>query len=166
MVSAGWASFRGVNAAAALDSREFILPDAAATGALGSRLAAILGIGDVVCLKGALGAGKTTLARGAVAAWAGADEAPSPTYTLLQIYEGAAGPLWHVDLYRLKHPEEAWELGLEEGFATAICLIEWPERLGPSLPPQRLEIELTPYGEGRRAVLSGFGAWRARLDEI
>jgi tRNA threonylcarbamoyladenosine biosynthesis protein TsaE len=156
-----------VNAAALLDSRELTLPDAAATVALGARLGAVLRRGDVVCLSGGLGAGKTTLARGAIAVWTGASQdAPSPTYTLMQIYEGPKGPLWHIDLYRLEHAEEAWELGLEEAYAEAACLIEWPERLGGALPRDRLDLTLAPFGEGRRATLKAFGAWRDRLDTI
>jgi tRNA threonylcarbamoyladenosine biosynthesis protein TsaE len=150
-----------------VDSREFALPDAAATLALGHRLGAVLQLGDVVCLSGGLGAGKTTLARGAISAWTGADEeAPSPTYTLVQTYEGEKGELWHCDLYRLKSPDDAWELGLEDAFATAACLIEWPERLGGALPRDRLEVELAPEGEGRRAALAAHGAWRAKLDTL
>jgi tRNA threonylcarbamoyladenosine biosynthesis protein TsaE len=151
--------------AALVDSREVALPDAAATLALGARLGALLRVRDVVCLTGALGAGKTTLARGAIGVWTGRDEeAPSPTYTLAQIYEGAHGALWHVDLYRLKAPEEAWEIGLEEAFADAAVLIEWPERLGAALPRERLDIVLSPRGEGRTARLKGFGEWEHRLD--
>ncbi|MES1200780.1 MAG: tRNA (adenosine(37)-N6)-threonylcarbamoyltransferase complex ATPase subunit type 1 TsaE [Pseudomonadota bacterium] len=154
-------------AALDLDSRTLALPDAAATHALGIRLGAALTPGDVVCLLGGLGAGKTTLARGAIEAWTGhAEEAPSPTFTLVQTYDGEKGVLWHADLYRLKHPEEAYELGLDEAFAECACLIEWPERLGDALPPDRLDIALTPEGEGRRAVLSGHGAWRSRVHAI
>lgn len=143
------------------------MADPAATLALGRRLGAQLEAGDVVCLSGGLGAGKTTLARGAIEAWTGAPEdAPSPTYTLVQTYDGPKGPLWHVDLYRLKRAEEAWELGLEEAFAEAACLIEWPERLGAMLPGDRLDVSLALEGEGRRATLTGVGAWRARLDAI
>jgi tRNA threonylcarbamoyladenosine biosynthesis protein TsaE len=150
-----------------VDSREFALPDAAATLAFGHRLGAVLQAGDVVCLSGGLGAGKTTLARGAIAAWTGADEeAPSPTYTLVQTYEGEKGELWHCDLYRLKSPDDAWELGLEDAFATAACLIEWPERLGGALPRDRLDVELAPQGEGRTAALTARGAWRAKLDSL
>ncbi len=156
-----------MSAQALVDSREIVLPDAAATQALGKRLGARLAPGDVVCLGGNLGAGKTTLARGAIEAWTGQrEEAPSPTYTLVQTYEGERGELWHVDLYRLKRPEEAWELGLEDAFAHAACLIEWPERLGGQLPRDRLDIELTPHGEGRRAALAAHGAWRTKLDAI
>jgi tRNA threonylcarbamoyladenosine biosynthesis protein TsaE len=156
-----------VTASALLDSRAIVLPDAAATLALGARLGAQLKKGDVVCLAGDLGAGKTTLARGAIAAWTCRDEeAPSPTYTLVQTYEGARGELWHVDLYRLKRPEEAWELGLEDAFAEAATLIEWPERLEGQLPRDRLDIALAPSGDGRRAALTAHGAWRTRLATI
>lgn len=149
------------------DSRVIALPDAEATVALGRRLGAVLEIGDVVCLAGGLGAGKTTLARGAIAVWTGADEeAPSPTFTLVQTYEGAKGPLWHVDLYRLKGEDEVFELGLDEAFGAAANLVEWPERLGGALPRDRLDIALEPSGEGRRAVLTGRGTWRTRLDAI
>ena len=149
------------------DSREITLADAVATLALGRRLGEALGPGDVVCLSGNLGAGKTTLARGAIEAWTGqAEEAPSPTFTLVQTYEGDRGELWHVDLYRLKRPDDAWELGLEDAFAEAACLIEWPERLEGQLPRDRLEIELTPQGEGRNAALTAHGAWREKLGTI
>ena len=150
-----------------VDSRDIALPDAAATQALGARLGARLTQGDVVCLAGNLGAGKTTLARGVIEAWTGeAEEAPSPTYTLVQTYEGARGELWHVDLYRLKRPQEAWELGLDDAFATAATLIEWPERLEGHLPHDRLDIALSPEGEGRRAALTAHGAWRQKLAAI
>jgi tRNA threonylcarbamoyladenosine biosynthesis protein TsaE len=156
-----------VSAPTLVDSRDIALPDAAATLALGQRLGARLTRGDVVCLSGNLGSGKTTLARGVIAAWTGVSEdAPSPTYTLVQTYEGARGELWHVDLYRLRRPEEAWELGLDEAFVRAACVIEWPERLAGDLPPDRLDIELTPYGEGRRAALTAHGAWRTRIEQI
>ena len=149
------------------DSREIILADPDATLALGARLGARLMRGDVVCLTGGLGAGKTTLARGAIKAWTGEpQEAPSPTYTLVQTYEGARGQLWHVDLYRLKRAEEALELGLEDAFVDAACLIEWPERLEGMLPRDRLDIALEPQGEGRRATLKGRGKWGARVGTI
>jgi len=156
-----------MSAQSLVDSREIRLPDAGATLALGRRLGARLGRGDVVCLSGDLGAGKTTLARGAIEAWTETEtETPSPTYTLVQTYEGARGELWHVDLYRLKRPDDAWELGLEDAFADAACLIEWPERLEGQLPRDRLDVELKPEGEGRSAALKAHGAWRTRLATI
>ncbi len=146
------------------DSLVVALPDAAATAAFGERLCARLQVGESVCLSGELGAGKTTLARGAIEAWTGApEEAPSPTYTLVQTYQGARGELWHVDLYRLKTAEEAWELGLEDAFQQAACLIEWPDRLEGLLPRDRLDVELRPDGAGRTATLVAHGAWRAKL---
>ncbi len=149
------------------DSRAVDLPDAAATEALGARVGAALAIGDVVCLTGPLGAGKTTFARGAVQAWVGhPEETPSPTYTLVQTYEGPRGVLWHMDLYRLHAPEEAMELGLEEAFAAAACLVEWSERLGPFLPRDRLDIAFSMAGDGRRAALTGVGGWRARVHDL
>ncbi len=158
---------RPVSVETLADSREISLSDPAATMAFGRRLGARLTPGDVVCLSGGLGAGKTTLARGAIEAWTGkAEEAPSPTYTLVQTYDGPKGELWHVDLYRLKRAEESWELGLEDAFAAAACLIEWPERLEGRLPRDRLDIALAPAGEGRCALLKAHGAWRTKLDAI
>jgi tRNA threonylcarbamoyladenosine biosynthesis protein TsaE len=156
-----------VSAQTLADSRRIALPDAAATLALGRRIGALLAAGDVVALRGGLGAGKTTFARGAIEAWmAEAQEAPSPTYTLVQTYEGPRGELWHTDLYRLKRPEDAWELGLEDAFANAACLIEWPERLEGALPRDRLDIAFEPEGGGRLAILTAHGAWRQKLDAI
>jgi tRNA threonylcarbamoyladenosine biosynthesis protein TsaE len=145
------------------------LPDLAATARLARSLAARARPRDVIGLSGDLGAGKTTLARAfieAVAASTGcpAEEVPSPTFTMVQVYEFPGLSIWHFDLYRLQAPEDAFELGLEEAFAHAVSLIEWPERLGPLLPPDRLEVRLEPGdGEGRRAVLHGFGNWAPRV---
>ena len=148
---------------------EFDLPDAAATQALGAALSPRLKAGDVVALRGDLGAGKTELARGLIRALFGADTGvPSPTFTLVQTYEDDSVrlSLWHFDLYRLEDPEEAFELGIEDAFADAISLIEWPERLGRHLPKRRLEVSLSHAGEGRRATLSGGGDWPDRLARL
>lgn len=143
------------------------LPDETATAALAERLAGLAAAGDVIALQGELGTGKTSFARAFIRARGGGEEVPSPTFTLVQIYDLDPVPVWHFDLYRLHAPEEAWELGIEDAFATAISLIEWPERLGPLLPPRRLEVALA-FGdrpEARRAVLSGGSGWRRRLAE-
>ena len=102
----------------------------AATHDLAGRIAGLARPGDAILLEGGLGSGKTSFARGFLRALGIAEEVPSPTFTLLQVYDTANGPVWHFDLYRLKRPDEALELGLEEGRAEAILLIEWPERLG------------------------------------
>ncbi len=143
---------------------ELPLPDLAATRALAHRLAPCLGAGDIVGLAGPLGAGKTTLARETIAALAEAGGAgdpgavPSPTFTLVQVYDTGAVPVWHFDLYRLERPEDAEELAIVEAFATAISLIEWPERLGPLMPADWLELALDFDGpEARRARITGHG---------
>lgn len=144
------------------------LPDEAATAALAARLARRARAGDVIALRGELGAGKTTFARAFIHALGGDEEVPSPTFTLVQLYELEAATIWHFDLYRLQAPEEAWELGIEEALATGIALIEWPERLGPLLPERRLDITLAFGNEAaaRRAVLSAGPDWAARLEGI
>lgn len=144
------------------------LADEAATLRLGAALAARARRGDVLALRGPLGAGKSTLARGFVRALAGADEeVPSPTFTLVQTYDTPAGEIWHFDLYRLERPDDALELGIEDAFAVAICLIEWPERLGGWLPRRRLDITLVPTGDGgRTAVLASPEQWKERLQDM
>lgn len=139
------------------------LPDEAATAAIGAKLASVLRPGDMVLLEGNLGAGKTTLARGLIAAFAGAEEAPSPTYTLVETYEGERGQLWHFDLYRLEKSEEIWELGLEEALDNGILLIEWPERAGSLLPAGGLPLKIEIRPHGRALVIDASPDWAARL---
>ncbi|WP_050527100.1 tRNA (adenosine(37)-N6)-threonylcarbamoyltransferase complex ATPase subunit type 1 TsaE [Pseudorhodobacter aquimaris] len=132
------------------------LPDDAATTQLGKLLASYLQAGDVVLLSGSVGAGKTHLSRALIRQKLGRDEdIPSPTFTLVQTYEGAECEIWHADLYRLSHPDEALELGLDAAFETAICLVEWPDRLGGYVPPNALNIELRAADDGRMAQITG-----------
>jgi tRNA threonylcarbamoyladenosine biosynthesis protein TsaE len=140
------------------------LADEAATERLGAALAARLRPRDVVALEGGLGAGKTTLARAILRAAAGDPEliVPSPTFTLVEIYETPGAAWWHFDLYRLEQPEQVFELGWEEARAEGVALVEWPERLGPLLPRERLTVRLAIEGEGRRATLEG----EARFGDI
>ena len=133
------------------------------TARLGAAIAAALRPGHAVLLFGPLGAGKSTLARGLVRALTTLDEeVPSPTFTLVQSYDGATFPIAHFDLYRLKHASEVIELGLDEALDTGAAIIEWPERLEGDLPPDRLEVRLLQDGEGRRATLTWFGSWTGR----
>ena len=146
------------------------LPDERATDDLARRLAALLGPGDAVLLAGPVGAGKSHLARALIRARLGDPEAevPSPTFTLVQPYEAPpgpmGGPILHADLYRLSGPADLAELGFPEAFAQALCLVEWPDRLGPLAPPEALRLSLEPWGEGRLATLEGGGPWAARLE--
>lgn len=143
---------------------DFRLPSEAATERLGAAVAAELKVGDTVCLSGPLGAGKSTLARALIRALTSAEEeVPSPTFTLVQFYEGCI-PVAHFDLYRLTSPEEARELGLDEALDEGAAVVEWPQRLEHRLPPDRLDIEFAfdETGEGRRVRLTPHGAWEGR----
>ena len=143
------------------------LPDEAATAALAAAIASRARAGDVIALKGELGAGKTTFARAFILARGGGEEVPSPTFTLVQLYD-LDPAIWHFDLYRLDQPGEAWELGIEEAFVSGISLIEWPERLGTLLPRRRLLITLdfADRPQARRAAFDAGGEWQARLREV
>ncbi len=139
------------------------LADEAATLACGARFAALARSGDCIGLSGGLGAGKTTFARGFIRALAGEVEVASPTFNLVQTYETPRGLLWHADLYRLKHPEELQELGLEEGFESGIVLIEWPEIAESMLPPGHLRLTLEMADGGRVLICNAGSGWYSRL---
>lgn len=142
------------------------LPDPDATDALARRMAGRVGAGDVLLLEGPIGAGKTAFARALIHALGVAEDVPSPTYTLVQTYE-AGLEIWHADLYRLTHPDEAVELGLTDAFDTALCLVEWPERLGADRPESALTLRFSLDGEGRLVTFdSADGTWEARLDDL
>jgi len=150
------------------------LPTLDATKDLAARIAKCLRVGDIVALKGPLGAGKTTLARYVIQGLGWMEsEIPSPTFTLAQEYDFSKFTLWHFDMYRLEAPEDAFEIGVEEAFATGVSLIEWPERLGGYLPLQRLDVTLSfrddagRDDEGARQVeLSVESAWADRVDQL
>ncbi|MBN8529798.1 MAG: tRNA (adenosine(37)-N6)-threonylcarbamoyltransferase complex ATPase subunit type 1 TsaE [Caulobacterales bacterium] len=146
------------------------LTDAEATTRLGAALAPLLAVGDAVLLRGPLGMGKSTLARGLIRALTRPDEdVPSPTFTLVQFYESDP-PIAHFDLYRLTGPQEAVEVGLDEALDRGAVLIEWPERLGENpaawLGADPLTIDLAERGQGRRATVSGVGGWQQRLRDL
>ena len=138
------------------------LPDIAAMGALGRRIAAQLRPGDVVALSGGLGAGKTTLARGIIAALGHVGEVPSPTFTIVETYD-LDPPLVHADFYRLESPREAEELGLEDYRQGAALLAEWPENAGGFADePGCLAVTLEIAGSGRKAIVEAGADWLGR----
>ena len=125
------------------------------TLALGAALAPGLRPGMVVYLRGELGAGKTTFARGVLGALGVTGRVKSPTYTLVEPYTISSLYLYHFDFYRLKYPDEWVEAGLREYFnETAICLVEWPEKGGGQLPQPDVTIELAVTGNGRNTTIS------------
>lgn len=143
---------------------ERLLADETQTARLGEDLALALRAGDVLALKGDLGAGKSTLARALIRALAddAGLEVPSPTFTLVQSYDTRV-PVHHFDLYRLTSAAELDELGFEEALAQGAALIEWPERADGYLPKATVLIELVQHGEGRLARLSGQGVTFDRI---
>lgn len=155
-------------------ANDVILADEGETLDLGGRIASILRPGDCIALYGDLGAGKTTLARGILQALGLEEEAPSPTFAIVQPYEPPETRIqvWHIDLYRLEDPAEAMELGLDEARRDVAMLIEWPERLGAALWPDALKLTLAiapqPAGQAvgqsaaRRLTATVPQAWEER----
>lgn len=134
---------------------EFVSRAPEETIAFGKKIAASLQSGDVLCLEGDLGAGKTHLVKGIAAGLDIApDEVRSPTYTLIHEYEGRL-PLYHFDCYRMETPEEALEIGAEEYFyGSGVCVIEWPGRIEPLIPDEAQWISISIAGvEVRKFVI-------------
>jgi len=144
------------------------LDDEADTARLAERLASMTRPGDMIALSGGLGTGKTVLARALIRArTTPEEEVPSPTFTLVQVYETDAEPIYHFDLYRIEDTEEIYELGFEEALSDGVVLVEWPDRLGSLLPLDRLDVELVQGAEADRrfARLTGCGYWIARMTD-
>ena len=134
-------------------SQPHVVDDESATLALGASLAAGLAAGDIVLMEGALGSGKTTLARG-IAAGLGVppERVHSPTFTLVNHYRGRL-PVYHIDLYRIQKPKDLLEVGLEELLGTdGVALVEWPERLGSWLPRSAIRVSIQDRGGNRREI--------------
>jgi tRNA threonylcarbamoyladenosine biosynthesis protein TsaE len=139
-----------------------IVEDEQATARAGARLAAVAKAGDVITLSGPLGAGKTTLARGFIAALGHSGDVPSPSFAIVQPYEELDPAVWHVDLYRLEDPSELAELGLDAA-AEGVLLVEWPERAGPDAWPQALQLSLEPTDACYRSLTAKVpSAWEDR----
>lgn len=148
-------------------STSLFLPDDDATTRLGARIATVLRAGDCLLLSGQIGAGKTHFARAVINARLAAaglrEDVPSPTFTLVQTYDDGQIEIWHADLYRLSHPDDVVELGLEDALADVISLIEWPDRLAV-LPPGALWLDFGIEVTGRSVTMtSDTPDWANRL---
>jgi tRNA threonylcarbamoyladenosine biosynthesis protein TsaE len=143
-----------------------VLASEDATTTLAACIAHRLVAGDCLLLSGSIGAGKTAFARALIRSRMEhpSEDVPSPTFTLVQTYQAKDVTIWHADLYRLTHPDEVLELGLEDAFSTSICLIEWPDRLGSLAPANAvgLSFEATPEG-AHLVTLCGPLEWQGRI---
>ncbi|WP_208347178.1 tRNA (adenosine(37)-N6)-threonylcarbamoyltransferase complex ATPase subunit type 1 TsaE [Pseudaestuariivita rosea] len=145
------------------------LPNEDATRKLAHIISSSIAVGDTILLQGDIGAGKTFFARALIKALIGPDEdVPSPTFTLVQIYQTETFEIWHCDLYRLTSPDEALELGLEEVFAEAVCLIEWPDRLGDAVPKECLTLRFQALDNGQHEVnvTASTPRWQRLLEQL
>jgi tRNA threonylcarbamoyladenosine biosynthesis protein TsaE len=123
-----------------------------ATGALAARLAGVARPGDVLCLWGELGAGKTVFAKGFGAGLGVRDTISSPSFVLMGEYAGRL-PLFHIDLFRLASAEEALDGGLlDDRQGAGVVVIEWPDRLGAALPRERLDVHIDGVGDAHRQI--------------
>jgi tRNA threonylcarbamoyl adenosine modification protein YjeE len=148
--------------------KQATLKSEAETAALGGRIAKLLRAGDTVTLSGTLGAGKSVLARAIVRHFLPGEEVPSPTFTLVQTYETPAFSISHIDLYRVKTPNEVRELGLDEALERGVLLIEWPDRMGALLPLDRLDVVFEGVEDDEERILKiiGRGSWASRVKEL
>jgi tRNA threonylcarbamoyl adenosine modification protein YjeE len=142
--------------------------DERGTQNLADLVTSFVGAGDLVTLSGDLGVGKTAFARALIRRLMDDPdlEAPSPTFTLMQVYDGPNFPIVHADLYRISNPDELGELGWDEATDSALVLVEWAERAGGALPVERLDIALSiPAGDDNARVvqLNGYGGFAPRL---
>ena len=132
---------------------EFFLKNENDTIKLGKKIAYISSIGDILCLKGKLGIGKTTLARAIIQSLTNVDKVLSPTYPLMINYQYKNSYIWHFDLYRLKNANEIWNLGFEEALNDGIIIIEWPEIIKDILPKNKIVVSLFEIEDNQRKAI-------------
>ena len=147
--------------------KTFLITTLEQTNALAASFAQLLKQGDIVALCGTLGVGKTAFTRALVQSFLPQEEVPSPTFTLLQTYETEKFPLFHFDLYRLKQPDEVFELGIEDAFYDGVSLIEWPEKMGNILPQKKIvKIQIQSNDETRTFTFTSENPnWLERIEK-
>ena len=148
-------------------SLEYVTTSPGETRALGAGLARVLRAGDVILLRGPLGAGKSELTRGIASGLGVAETVTSPSFTILNVYESGSLPLYHFDWYRLSSADELYDLGMDEYLGgNGLAVVEWPERCPEAVPEDCLEITLIPgSGEQRLIRLATLGRFR-QLDRV
>ena len=147
--------------------KTFVSTSEAETEALAKKVALMAQKCDVFALYGTLGMGKSVFARAFIQSLTKAEEVPSPTFTLVQEYQAADFDIYHFDLYRLKSPDEVFELGFEEAVYGGVSLIEWPEKAGAWLPKNIFKIEILPHKDGRSVVIeTDFQEKISRLEQL
>ena len=143
------------------------LPDLNAVQRFAQVLAPLIQQGDVIELKGTIGVGKTTFARALIRTLGGKEEVPSPAFTLVQTYHLDRLKVWHFDLFRLRHPIDIYELGIEEAMIHGLSLIEWPENMEPYTIHHGIEITFFHHiGEIRKVTITAHGNWHDRLHQL
>jgi tRNA threonylcarbamoyladenosine biosynthesis protein TsaE len=144
---------------------EFFSRSPEQTRRIGMRLGGLLQPGDLICLQGDLGAGKTTLVQGTAQGWGSLDSVSSPTFVLVNEYRRPdSGQLFHMDAYRLESGLEAAELDIDRMLAEGALIVEWPERVSSVLPEEELRIKLDLIGEEQRQMR--FKAKGSRYDRV
>lgn len=133
--------------------RQFISKNEQETIEIASTIAKSVKAGTVIALYGTLGAGKSAFCRGFIQSLCPkVGDVPSPTFTILQTYEATDFDIYHFDMYRLKQPEEAFELGIEDAFIEGVSLIEWPEKIGSLLPKTATKITIIIQSDQSRLI--------------
>lgn len=135
--------------------KQFISTSEEETLQIAAQFAKMLKPGDVVALHGTLGVGKTAFTRGVIQSLTDAKEVPSPTFTLLQTYDTPDFILYHFDMYRLKSPEEAYEIGIEDAFTDGVSFIEWPQKIGSLLPKKHIDVSIEIKPDYRLITIKG-----------
>jgi tRNA threonylcarbamoyladenosine biosynthesis protein TsaE len=146
-------------------SLEFFSKSPEQTRRIGMRLGSALKKGDVLCLQGELGAGKTTFVQGIAQGWGSLDSVSSPTFIIVNVYRRTDGAqLFHLDTYRLESQPEAEELDLDSMLSEGVLIVEWPERLGNLIPEERLWVKLDHIADEQRQML--FNAKGDRYEDL